>query len=114
MEELKLKPPQPVIKQGDAGDMLYVIGSGEYECTKVINNKQTYLKTYKTGELFGELSLMYNAKRAASIKCIKEGVLYALDRQTFVNIVQESAIKKRSDNLKILGQIEILSEIHDY
>jgi len=33
--------------------MLYVIGSGEYECTKIIGGKKTYLKTYKTGELFG-------------------------------------------------------------
>jgi cAMP-dependent protein kinase regulator len=53
MEELKFTPEMEVIKEGDAGDMLYVIGSGEYECTKVINGKKTYLKTYKTGELFG-------------------------------------------------------------
>ena len=52
---------------------------------------------------------MYNAKRAATIKCSKEGTLYALDRLTFVNIVQDSAIKKRSENLKIIGKIAILS-----
>lgn len=114
MEELKFTPEMEVIKEGDAGDMLYVIGSGEYECTKVINAKKTYLKTYKTGELFGELSLMYNAKRAASIKCAKAGTLYALDRMTFINIVQESAIKKRKDYEKIIDQIEILSDVKEY
>ena len=85
-----------IIREGEAGDMLYVIASGEYECTKMINGKSTYLKTYKAGELFGELSLMYNAKRAASIKCSKPGTIFALDRLTFINIVQESAIKKRT------------------
>lgn len=40
---------------------------------------------------------MYNAKRAASIKCSKAGTIYALDRLTFINIVQESAIKKREE-----------------
>jgi hypothetical protein len=33
--------------------MLYIIGSGEYECSKMINAKRTFLKTYKTGDLFG-------------------------------------------------------------
>lgn len=63
------------------------------------------MKTYKAGDLFGELSLMYNAKRAASIKCAKSGTLYALDRQTFTNIVQESAIKKRKEYMKIIEEI---------
>ncbi len=85
--------------------MLYIIGDGQFECTKVINGKKTYLKTYKPGELFGELSLMYSAKRAASIKCVKSGVLFALDRLTFINIVQESAINRRKEYQKIIGQI---------
>jgi len=96
------------------GDVLYVIGSGEYECTKVINGKKTFLKTYKAGDLFGELSLMYNAKRAATIKCSKAGTLYALDRVTFIAIVQDSAIKKRKAYERTIDQIEILSEVKDY
>lgn len=39
---------------------------------------------------------MYNAPRAATIVCAKPGVLYGLDRSTFINIVQEAAMKKRS------------------
>jgi cAMP-dependent protein kinase regulator len=85
--------------------MLYIIGDGEFECTKVIGGKKTYLKTYKPGELFGELSLMYNAKRAASVKCVKPGILFALDRHTFTHIVQESAINRRKEYEKILDQI---------
>lgn len=91
--------------------MLYIIGDGEFECTKVIGGKKTFLKTYKPGELFGELSLMYNAKRAASVKCVKPGILFALDRHTFTHIVQESAINRRKEYEKILDQIEILSEV---
>lgn len=44
---------QQVIKEGEEGETLYIVGGGEYDCTKVINGKETYLKTYKTGELFG-------------------------------------------------------------
>lgn len=42
---------------------------------------------------------MYNAPRAATIVSKGNGKLYALDRQTFINIVQEAAIKKRKLSL---------------
>ena len=104
---------QQIITEGEDGDMLYLIGSGQFECTKLINGSKTYLKTYTAGDLFGEHSLMYNAKRAASIKCTKAGTIYALDRQTFTNIIQESAIKRRKQYMKIISEIEILSDVQD-
>jgi cAMP-dependent protein kinase regulator len=60
-----------------------------------MNGVQTYLKTYQIGEAFGELALLYNAPRAASIKAKTTGRLFALDRNTFNSIVKESAIKKK-------------------
>lgn len=88
MEEISTTVGQSIIKEGEKGDVLYVVASGEYDCTKVIGGKETYLKTYKSGESFGELALMYNAPRAATIKCKAAGRLYALDRSTFTNIIQ--------------------------
>ena len=111
VEERKLTPDQWVIKEGEAGDVLFMVGSGEYACSKIIGGKSVHLKDYKAGELFGELSLMYNAKRAASVKCTKAGSLFALDRPTFTHIVQESAVKKRQQHEKAISQIEILSEM---
>jgi cAMP-dependent protein kinase regulator len=51
----------------------------------------TYLKTYEPGESFGELALLYNAPRAASIKAKTSTNLYELDRETFNNIVKDAA-----------------------
>lgn len=90
------------------------MSSGEYECHKVISGNNTYLKTYKNGEAFGELSLMYNAPRAATITCKASGILFKLDRQTFRNIVQEAAIKRRTYNSKILEKVDILAEMDTY
>ena len=91
----KFKVGDCVIQEKEKGEMLYVVGSGEYECFKFINEKDVYLKTYYKGESFGELALMYNAPRAASIKCSKEGTLYGLDRLTFKNIVEDAANRRR-------------------
>jgi len=61
-----------IINQGDDGDNFYLVESGELTCTKLMNPddaKETFLKTYVPGESFGELALLYNAPRAATIVC---------------------------------------------
>lgn len=114
MEEVATQPDQDVIVEGEFGDTLYIIDQGNYDCFKKIGGKQTYLKTYHAGEFFGELALMYNAPRAASIKSKGNGKLFGLDRSTFNHIVQEAATKKRKYFSNILSKVEILAEIDPY
>jgi len=70
MEERRFKTGDWVIKQGEEGDVLYVIDEGRLDCFKKFSKDaaDTYLKTYQPGEAFGELALLYNAPRAASIQ----------------------------------------------
>jgi cAMP-dependent protein kinase regulator len=65
------------------------------DCFRGKDKNMTKLKVYKPGESFGELALLYNAPRAASIQAKGDCVAFALDRPTFNNIVKEAAIKKR-------------------
>ena len=50
---------------------------------------------YNEGMAFGELALLYNAPRAASIKAETDVTLFTLDRSTFNHIVKEAVIVKR-------------------
>lgn len=93
MEEKKAFKNEAVIKEGDDGDVLYVVASGTLSCTKIFkgNTDPTFLKKYEAGEAFGELALLYNAPRAATITADEECLLYALDRATFNHIVKDAA-----------------------
>lgn len=53
---------------------------------------EKFLKLYSPGEAFGELALLYNAPRQATIRAKEDCILYALDRDTFNNIVKGAAV----------------------
>lgn len=105
-----------VIKQGDDGNELYVVSSGLLKCTKKFGDSQedTFLKNYESGEVFGELALLYNAPRAANIIALEKSVLYSLDRECFNHIVKESAIKNRNKYEDFLSKVEVLQSLDNY
>ena len=115
-EEKKYSAGQNVITQGEEGDVLYLVDSGELDCEKVFKSGDppTYLKTYKQGESFGELALLYNAPRAATIRAKTDATCWALDRECFNNIVKDAAIKKREKYENTLKKVEILKSIDPY
>jgi cAMP-dependent protein kinase regulator len=115
-EEKKYKAGQNVITQGEEGDVLYLVDSGELDCEKVFKagDPPTHLKVYKPGESFGELALLYNAPRAATIRAKTDSTCWALDRECFNNIVKDAAMKKREKYENTLKKVEILKSIDPY
>jgi cAMP-dependent protein kinase regulator len=69
------------------------------------------LKTYQPGEAFGELALLYNAPRAATIVAKTDSVCWELDRATFNHIVKDAAQKKRDKYEDFLSSVEILQSM---
>ena len=111
MGEQNCEVGETVIQEGTAGDQLYIVESGDYDCFKNIDGKETLLKTYKFGESFGELALMYNAPRAATIRVKTEGKLFTLDRQTFSQVVKTASSRRRALFQEILSKIELFDEL---
>lgn len=95
---------------------MYILEDGKLDCTKVFvkGDAPTFLKEYVPGEGFGELALLYNAPRAATITSKSDYVIWKLDRDTFNNIVKDAAAKKREKYDNFLSQVEILSTLDTY
>lgn len=116
MKEVHFKEGQTIIKQGDDGNELYVLESGECECYKLFpgDEIEKKLRDYQPGEAFGELALLYNAPRAATIRASEDSTLFALDRQTFNNIVKNASKKNRDTYEEFLKSVELLSSMDYY
>ena len=82
-----------VIQQGDVGDFFYVVEEGGFDfwISKTPNTQGLGERVggVGAGGSFGELALMYNAPRAASVVSTSPGVLWALDRITFRKILMD-------------------------
>ena len=116
MEEKKFNAGDLVINQGDDGNELYFVESGKLECFKVFAGETVpkVLKIYEPGEAFGELALLYNTPRAASIKALSSSVCWVLDRECFNHIVKEAAIKKREQYDQFLSRVGLLRSMEAY
>ncbi|CAD2113975.1 CAMP-dependent protein kinase regulatory subunit, putative [Plasmodium vinckei petteri] len=103
-----------IINEGDEGDLLYVIDEGEIEIYKTKGNKKEVLTTLKSKDVFGELALLYNSKRAATAKALTKCHLWALDRESFTYIIKDNIAKKRQMYEDILKQVTVLKDMDPY
>ncbi|XP_037035853.1 cAMP-dependent protein kinase type II regulatory subunit isoform X1 [Bradysia coprophila] len=110
MFERKVTVDETVIRQGDDGDNFYVIESGTYKAYVGEN----HIHTYNNSGSFGELALLYNMPRAATIKAETVGQLWAMDRQTFRRILLKSAFRKRKMYESLLDTVPMLKTLQSY
>lgn len=88
----KTKKGEFVFEKGSMGQTFFLIVEGEVE---VIISEGNVLKTLERGSYFGDLSLIYNAPRSASIR------------------VADGTLKKRMNGAQVLRTLQTLVEEED-
>jgi len=114
VEETIIEKGERVIKQGDSGDFMFVIESGALDCLITKDGSEVVVKTCEAGDAFGELALLYNAPRAASVQAKDASVCWKLDRETFNHIVKDAAAKKRDRYMDFFKQVPLLNAVDAY
>ena len=114
MVEEKREQGEVVIQQGDKGDFFYVVATGEYSVyLSKVENGTKCVKVYKSGETFGELALMYNTPRAATVKCSSSGSVFCLDRATFRAILMAANKEAMDSTAAFLKSVAVFSPLTD-
>lgn len=75
---------------------------------------QKHIFTYDNSGSFGELALLYNMPRAATVKAVTEGSVWAMDRHTFRRILLKSAFKKRKMYENLIDSVPMLKTLQPY
>jgi len=101
-----------IVRQGDKGTIFNVIQSGIFDVfVKDANDKDELVHTYNDKGSFGELALLYNQPRAATVVARSDGVLWTVDGQTFRRIVYKITYQKRMMYENLINNVPMLKSL---
>jgi serine/threonine-protein kinase len=75
-------PGSVIIREGDVGDAAYMIVSGRVKATRRAGDRQEYLGSMGSGDVFGEMALLLEEPRAATIEAEDSVTVLVLDKRT--------------------------------
>ncbi|XP_053672281.1 cGMP-dependent protein kinase 1 [Anopheles nili] len=107
MSSMSFPPNSYIIKEGDIGAHFFVSEEGTYEV--VVDNK--VIKSFGRGVVFGELAILYKAKRFASIRVTSGARVWLLERKVFQKIMMKSGRKEREENVRFLSTVSVLKDL---
>jgi hypothetical protein len=83
LEEVPASVGEEIVRQGEPGDRFYLIKHGGFDV--YVDGEP--VQSLETGDSFGEIALLRNVPRTATVRARTEAVLYALDRRHFLAAV---------------------------
>lgn len=92
------QPGSTIISEGDEGDLFYIIVRGRVEILKRIDDKDKRVKILEDGDFFGEIALLSNVPRTATVRTVEQTLLISLKRARFLELV--ASVPGMHDNLE--------------
>jgi len=83
LEEVRVPAGQEIVRQGDSGDRYFLVEDGTLDVS--VDGRQ--VQTLGAGDSFGEIALLRDVPRTATVTAQTDAVLYALDRGAFIPAV---------------------------
>lgn len=104
-----VKAREIIIKEGETGSHMYVSATGSYQVVV----KGHIVNSFTHTHAFGEIAILYNAKRNASIHAVEDGKIWVLDRKAYQEIMIRSNIIEQNEMVAFLKQVPSLNKKDD-
>ncbi|KAH8352366.1 hypothetical protein KR084_003643 [Drosophila pseudotakahashii] len=109
MYPVKYPAKNLIIKEGDVGSIVYVMEDGRVE----VSREGKYLSTLSGAKVLGELAILYNCQRTATITAISECNLWAIERQCFQTIMMRTGLIRQAEYSDFLKSVPIFKDLAD-
>eukprot|EP01017_Pseudomicrothorax_dubius_P037730 TRINITY_DN5571_c0_g1_i4.p1 TRINITY_DN5571_c0_g1~~TRINITY_DN5571_c0_g1_i4.p1 ORF type:complete len:421 (+),score=111.23 TRINITY_DN5571_c0_g1_i4:402-1664(+) len=103
----EVQPEQFVFKQGDDASSFFILETGALQV--IIND--AVKRQVRPGEGFGELALLYNAPRSASVKATERSTMWAIDRISFKKTIEDMMTKEFDENRAFLDNVRFFDSM---
>lgn len=87
LDKRPFRTGERLIQQGESGETFYILASGEVGVYRERLFRRTKIATMATEGFFGEMALINNAKRNATVVGEQDGEVYFLPRETFKRVL---------------------------
>lgn len=99
-----------VFHQGMTSRSYYILKSGSVEV--LVDEKR--VNKLKAGEGFGELALLHNKPRSASIRCLEFTTVWVLERELFKKLIEDISTQTFEQNRQFLDKVSLLSSLTSF
>jgi uncharacterized protein YhbP (UPF0306 family)/quercetin dioxygenase-like cupin family protein len=89
LQVTEAKEGEVIVRQGGPADKFFIVAEGQVEVEREENGSQS-VATLGPGAFFGEVSILRNTPREATVKATKPTKLLAMERDTFRDLVAQS------------------------
>eukprot|EP00391_Amoebophrya_sp_Ameob2_P003627 CAMPEP_0179000332 /NCGR_PEP_ID=MMETSP0795-20121207/10607_1 /TAXON_ID=88552 /ORGANISM="Amoebophrya sp., Strain Ameob2" /LENGTH=1026 /DNA_ID=CAMNT_0020693305 /DNA_START=60 /DNA_END=3141 /DNA_ORIENTATION=- len=110
MEVVRVKKKEHVIRQGEEGDFFYIVQNGKFDI--YVSGSKVF--EAGPGFAFGELALLYNAPRSASIQASQDSEVWRLDRVAFRMLVVMAQEEKMREYVNFLQKVNIFETLSNH
>jgi len=84
----QFEPGEVIIKENDIGESAYIIEEGEVEVSKDLNGRKIHLAFIGKGDIFGEMGMIEEKPRSATVTAVERTLVRELHRRDFLGNLQ--------------------------
>ena len=103
MKKEKFKPNQYIFEKGDTADKFYVIKKGSV----IVWRDEKRIRELEKGSCFGELALLSNEPRSATLQAKEYCTLYALEKNDFINSIDKKLLEYLNVKMSLLDDFNM-------
>jgi nitroimidazol reductase NimA-like FMN-containing flavoprotein (pyridoxamine 5'-phosphate oxidase superfamily) len=106
LQSVQAEPGDVIIRQGDPADKFFIIVDGKVEVLREDDGETRKLAELGSGEFFGEIALMREMARTATVRALEQSTLLAMERDAFRTLIAESLDTARDFDLLIQKRLD--------
>jgi uncharacterized protein YhbP (UPF0306 family) len=90
MQPMTAEPGEEIVREGAPADRFFIITDGEVEVVRDVEGEERRLATMGKGQFFGEIAILRDMPRSATVRALSRVTLLAMERDAFKHLVAES------------------------
>src|SRR5438045_4802428 len=84
-------PPDTLLcREGAEEEVFYIIGEGQVIVTQQLGDQERFLRYSGPGQYFGEMALIANTPRNASVRTTEQSSFLEVNKATFIEMIRQN------------------------